>query len=178
MPDLPASRAARLSGACLAGLLAAAAYGNAVGDGFVLDDAAAIAGNRAVTRAPATLWARDFWGGRRERPRTDAYRPLTSATFALDWRLGGGAPWPFHLTNLVLHGLRTALLVAGLWTLATPRVALMAGALFAVHPLHTEAVAGLVGRADVLATLLGALAWWLHRRRATMATLLAPLCLA
>src|SRR5437762_2792653 len=67
--------------------------------------------------------------------------------------------------------------VAGLWTLASPRVALAAGALFALHPLHTEAVAGLVGRADVLATLLGALAWWLHRRRVPAATLLAPLCL-
>ncbi|KAG8305397.1 hypothetical protein J6590_070707 [Homalodisca vitripennis] len=70
--------------------------------------------------------------------------------------MGGMQPVWFHGVNTVLHATccvlltRVALVVASLDT----RFATIAGMLFAAHPIHTEAVAGVVGRADVLACLL------------------------
>ena len=80
------------------------------------------------------------------------YRPLTMLTFAMDWAVGGGAPWVFHLVNVLLH----AAVTYGVWLLARPAgvvTALVAAGLFAVHPVHVEAVANIVGRAELLATL-------------------------
>ena len=80
------------------------------------------------------------------------YRPITLATFALDWAVGGGEPWIFHLINALAHGAVTVLL----WQLARRAglaTGLVAALFFAVHPVHVEAVANIVGRAEVLATL-------------------------
>lgn len=60
----------------------------------------------------------------------------------------------YHFVNVLLHSLVTALvsLLAGKLCRKNS-TAWIAGLLFAVHPIHSEAVAGVVGRADVLATL-------------------------
>src|SRR2546430_17146413 len=84
----------------------------------------------------------------------------------LVWRLGweswGFSPWPFPLRGLILHA--TASLVLGLWLAeATARRALgwLAGALFAVFPLHLEAVGWLAAQWDAWAALFGILSLWL-----------------
>jgi Tfp pilus assembly protein PilF len=117
------------------------------------------------------------------------YRPATLATFALDWALSGGRPGVFHAVNVLLHLLATM----GVFALAYPVLrstgAATAALLFAVHPVHVEAVANIVGRAELLATvgvLAAALAYradaraeaaGLGRRRAAawLATLTATL---
>lgn len=82
------------------------------------------------------------------------YRPVTQLTFALDWVIGDGNPAYFHFGNVVLHILCT-LLVYRLARRMLPVVGcVVAASLFAVHPVHVEAVANVVGRAEVLATLL------------------------
>src|SRR5690242_9172228 len=143
MKDVPASR--RSLGVSIAAvvLVSALAYARAPADGFVLDDAAAIAQHPGVTHpSPFNLLARDFWGGTRRHPRAAAYRPLTTASFALDWHLGHGAPPMFHLTNVALHVLVSVFLLLALWSLdgCTRRAAIAAALLFAVHPVHAEAV--------------------------------------
>lgn len=78
------------------------------------------------------------------------WRPLVSLSYAVQWKLGGaGRAWPFHLVNVLLHAAATAL-VAELARRLTGRtsIALIAGLLFAAHPVHVEAVAYIVGRAD------------------------------
>lgn len=68
--------------------------------------------------------------------------------------MGGLEPWGYHLINVAMHGAVTGLFTSlarlllggGLWSL-------LAGLLFASHPIHTEAVAGVVGRADEGAAL-------------------------
>ena len=67
----------------------------------------------------------------------------------------------FHLTNLAIHTVTVVLLyTTARHRLHLPRpAALLAGALFSVQPVHSEAVAGLVGRADCLSSLLMMLAW-------------------
>ena len=95
-------------------------------------------------------WPSD-WGG-------FLYRPLTVATFAVDWHLGG--PGWFHAVNIVWHGGASVLvaLLAARWIgagdqAAEIRAGLVAGLAFAVHPVHVEAVANVVGRAELMAAV-------------------------
>jgi tetratricopeptide (TPR) repeat protein len=93
------------------------------------------------------------------------YRPLRVAVHALVWAAFGPAPLPFHALNVALHAANAALVLAVARRLT--RSDLRAGAvaaLFAVHPLATEAVANVAGLSDVMyaAFWLGALA--LHLR--------------
>lgn len=84
------------------------------------------------------------------------------------WLFGFGNPVGPHLGNLLLHAATCALIVP-LWRRigVTPEVALVAGVLFAVHPIHVEPVAWVMGRKDVLSTFLGLaslMAWVMARR--------------
>ncbi len=87
----------------------------------------------------------------------ELYIPLTLLSFQLDWLLGGGSAVAFHLTNLLLHSLN-AVLVGIFFTFLLREktnakgMALAAAMLFAVHPLHTEAVVWAAGRKDLLST--------------------------
>jgi tetratricopeptide (TPR) repeat protein len=83
------------------------------------------------------------------------YRPITTASLLFNHALAGAAGDAFwyHLVNLLLHALNVWLV----WQLATrllsQRAAWCAAALFAVHPIATEAVDNVVGRADLLAAM-------------------------
>ena len=98
---------------------------------------------------------------------TGVFRPVTFATFALDWKIGQGfAPW-FHVINLILHAIVTLLLYTLLQKLFQGvdqgnALALAAALLFAVHPIHTEAVASISGRAELLGAGFLIAAWLLH----------------
>ena len=81
------------------------------------------------------------------------YRPAVILSYGLDWSLSGGNPTWFHAVNILLHGVATALVVALALAWLAPPGALAAGLLFAVHPLHVEAVANVVGRAESLAAI-------------------------
>ncbi|KAL8560463.1 hypothetical protein ACOMHN_066576 [Nucella lapillus] len=97
----------------------------------------------------------DFWGTPLTHPGSHkSYRPLCVLSFRLNYLLGGLDPWGYHLGNVLAHA-ATAALFAYLARKLLVRTfpTLVAGVLFAAHPIHTEAVAGLVGRADVMACL-------------------------
>ncbi len=98
----------------------------------------------------------------------ELYIPLTFVSYQVNYLIGGLRPWIYHLTNILLHA-GNALLVAWLLLLLTQKrhVALVAGLLFAVHPLHTEAVAWLAGRKDLLSTFFFLLSFiaYLHYRK-------------
>src|SRR5262249_44208967 len=91
----------------------------------------------------------------------------------------GVAPFGYHLVNFALHAavcVVLALVLARITGDAT--LALLAAFLFAAHPVHTEAVASVVGRAELLAALLGLLAWWIVlARRSVPARAVAALVL-
>lgn len=97
------------------------------------------------------------------------YRPLTALTFAANWTLGGGNPHPFHLVNVLLHAATSAAVLLLARRLLGSGPGLVAGLLFAVHPVHVEAVANLVGRAEVLAALFGVLAVLCYQWDGTLA---------
>ncbi|XP_063699356.1 protein O-mannosyl-transferase TMTC2 [Culicoides brevitarsis] len=138
-------------------VLAFLLYVNTLNAGFVYDDRRAILGNLDVigNRAWHHILHDDFWGT----PLSDSgshgsYRPLCVLTFRLNYLLGGLKPIGYHAVNVFLHCIAT-LLVIRLARQMLPRgpATTIAGLLFATHPVHTEAVAGVVGRADILATV-------------------------
>ena len=138
----------------LLALLAVLPYGNALQNGFAFDDEPVIQRNPVVTDGVdlTRILASPV-------PPGDLYRPLTVLTFAVNERLSPGRAASFHAVNLLLHAAVTLLVFAiAVRLFASARVAAIAAALFAVHPIHTEAVTNIVGRAELLAALFGLLA--------------------
>ena len=145
-------------------------YTSALSGELIFDDEAAITENLDVTDADAVplraLLEHDFWG----EPMASAtshksWRPLTTLTFRLNHAAHGLAPLGYNAVNVVLHALASVLVLAACSTVArAPRVPLLAALLFAAHPVHTEAVAGKVGRADILAACFSLLSYLAHRR--------------
>lgn len=131
-----------------------------VGGPFIYDDVALIDGNTFVHGfehwrgwLTGALWDTNYDPGLAREAR-HFWRPAVLASYAVDWTLGGGEPFVFHLTNLLLHALNVALLfglLAG-WVRST-WPALVGALLFALHPVQTEPVAWIAGRTDSLCAL-------------------------
>ena len=131
-------------------ILVAVSYAPAVlWGGFVWDDV-------IITKAPpirdaAGLW-RIWFSPDDLRQWEGHYWPLLYTTFWLEHKLWGFAPLGYHLVNLLLHSAVVLLVWRLLLRLGVPG-SWFAAAVFAVHPLHTESVAWIMGRKDVLAAL-------------------------
>ena len=138
-----------LAGAALC-LLVAVSYFPALAAGFVWDDELILANAR-----PLHTWsglAQIWFAPRALLPYEVHYWPLLYTTFWLEHKLWGLAPLGYHLVNLLLHTGVVLLLWRLLQRLEVPG-AWFAAAVFAVHPLHVESVAWVIGRKDVLATV-------------------------
>jgi tetratricopeptide (TPR) repeat protein len=145
--------------------LAVTVYLNTFVNPFVYDDVTEIQANPRAHRLSAipSLLTTEFWHG--ERGRGILYRPVTAATLPPLFLLGDGSPWTFHAASILLHALTASLLAAILARLSGRVVpGLVTGILFAVLPIHTEAVAWISGRSEVLYVATGAAAWWFHLR--------------
>ncbi len=118
-------------------------------NGFVYDDVPAVADDARIRTLRPGLVTLPYWGSD---IRDRLYRPLTTLSFGVDWAVGGGAPLMFHLTNVALH-LAVVILVLALArrVLGDGPAALVAALWFAVHPVHVEVVANVVGRSELLA---------------------------
>ena len=125
-------------------VVACLVYVNTLDCGFVYDDAPAIEKNQDLR--PHTPWynlfLHDFWGAPIESETSHkSYRPLCVATFRLNYLLHELRPRGYHLVNMLLHGAVCFLYVQLCGVLfGESCLALIAGVLFAVHPIHTEAV--------------------------------------
>ncbi|XP_062313500.1 protein O-mannosyl-transferase TMTC4 isoform X1 [Osmerus eperlanus] len=152
-------------------LLALLCFLNSYDGDFVFDDSEAIINNKDLN--PDTplnnIWRNDFWGSNLSSNSSHkSYRPLTVLTFRLNYLVAGGLhPVGFHVLNIVLHAVISALMIdvfdiligglaydgEGRRLYQAPKTSLLAALLFGVHPVHTESVAGIVGRADLLCAL-------------------------
>jgi tetratricopeptide (TPR) repeat protein len=161
VPASPGPSAAPRPPAVLAagGLLAlavAAAYANTFRVPFLMDDFFSIQNNESIRHLGQI--------GRLLRPEgfLVANRPLLNLTFALNYAWSGNAPWSYHLVDLLIH-VTGALALFGLArrTLAGPALAgrfgeaalplgALIAALWALHPLQTEAVTYITQRAESL----------------------------
>jgi tetratricopeptide (TPR) repeat protein len=157
--------------------VALAANADVLQNGFGWDDRLIIQN----MKLPEHWWSVLFPGaGHAAKAAAPYYRPMVSLSYMLDLTLWGDGPFGFHFSLWLLHGLNALLvfLLAARWmaigrtqgsapTTVAGRnplrphgiVPLIAALLFAVHPIHAEAVAWIAGRNDVLcaAFLLGSL---------------------
>ncbi len=131
------------------------AFGRSLTASFHFDDYALL--------ADATITAPEGW---LRAWRLEQTRPLTYFTFWMNHALGGANPAGYHAVNLGVHLGAAVLLTAILRRLLEPRAALVAGVLFAVHPIQTEPVVYIYQRGTLLAALLCLAAWrsWLAER--------------
>ncbi|GJQ67341.1 hypothetical protein Trydic_g8237 [Trypoxylus dichotomus] len=149
-------------------------YFNSLFGTLVFDDTEAILKNRDVL--PSTplinVFRNDFWG-------TDvslnishkSYRPVTILSYRLNIFLSDSVilPFHFHLTNVVLYIILCGLVYPMLkMFIKTPKwkadVPFLSTLLFTVHPVHTEVISGLVGRADLLYSILSIISLLLYER--------------
>ena len=169
--------------ALIIAVVATLQYLNAATCGFVFDDHFAVENNRDADarRSGAGLLYHDFWGkDLRKSDSHKSWRPLTVMSFRVVHRFfaadgGGHSPFVAHICNIMLHALISVLVFymvrahlarsdVGVGARRSNRcLALSAALLFAVHPVHVEAVTGVVGRADLLCAILMLTALRLYR---------------
>jgi protein O-mannosyl-transferase len=129
---------------------------------LIWDDEFLLAENRAIRsldKAPYLFslshWVKEYSGT------PGQYRPLRSLTFALSYALWGLEPMGYRLTNLLLYVFTVWMVYAlARRLLKDDLAALMAGVLFAVHPAHTEAVAWIKNRTEIMAALFVLAGMW------------------
>jgi tetratricopeptide (TPR) repeat protein len=130
------------------------AYGPAWNGGFLWDDAAHL--TRPELRSWHGLWRIWFEPGA-----TQQHYPLVHSAFWVQHRLWGDNPSGYHLVNLVLHSGAAAMVALTLRRLSVPG-AVLAAAIFALHPVHVESVAWISELKNTLSAVLylgAALAW-------------------
>jgi len=137
-------------------LLCFIVYGNALHGDFVWDDQMQVVRNsniRTIDNIPrsfvSSLWSFIHTENERDRASHQYYRPTQTVIYILVYQVAGLAPFSYHLTNVALHSAATVALYflcieLGLSALS----AVLAGALFVVHPVHTEAVSWIAGVGD------------------------------
>ncbi|MEB2311398.1 MAG: tetratricopeptide repeat protein [Sorangiineae bacterium] len=145
-----------------------AVYARSLGAPFVWDDRHLILEGSPVTEGRPLLscFTEPFWTNAASESVRAYFRPLTTLSFVLDYRLHATNAAGYHLTNVIFHVLNAALLFALLrkWTAGTLAAALLALG-WALHPRLTEAAGWISGRTDVLATSFVLLALLVFRPR-------------
>ena len=139
-------------------LLVVLAYGNSLDGDFVLDARVLILEDpRLNAFTPSTLreiFTRSYWWPYTEAD--DLYRPVTTLSYFINYAIlgNGNSATGYHIVNIALHLANVLLVYAlALRLMRTVPTAFFMAALWAVHPLTTEAVTNIVGRADLLAAL-------------------------
>ena len=131
------------------------AYCNAPQSGLVFDNSSIIGRDPRIREATAQNIGAILAGGYRYTNPTDGlYRPLTTFTYLFNYAVSGNGTQPagYHWFNLAIHAVNIALVYAlGVLILGEVAPAWALAAIWGVHPLLTEAVTNIVGRADLLA---------------------------
>jgi len=155
-------------------VLAFLTYSNALRGGFVWDDELQIVKNwqiRGLSYIPSAF-SSAFWtfADPEAGAHTNFYRPVQTLSYIAAFQIGGLAPWPFHLINILLHTLASALVYLICVELQiSPAAAAIGAAIFATHPVHTETVAWAAGTPDASCAVFYflSLLLWLRFMRTT-----------
>ncbi len=154
------------------GLLAIAFYINSIGGTFVMDDAIVISDNQFTMKGirgwPGIFGNDTFFGFFKESGKDHLvaggrYRPFSLALFALEGGIFGFKPAIFHLFNIIYYALTCMLLFLLIKALLSRRfdkntallTAFFCALIFTIHPIHTEVVANIKGRDEILCCLFG-----------------------
>jgi tetratricopeptide (TPR) repeat protein len=154
----------RIDARTLVAALAVLVFSGSLGGGFVLDDTKVVRDNPGIRSLSGAL---AYFGSDYHWPHevSGLYRPLVHLSYAVDHAVGAGAPLFFHATNLALHAVCSLLVLALFLELgASAAVAVGGASLFAVHAVHSEVVANLAGRGELLAAGFALAALLAHAR--------------
>jgi len=145
----------KLKLALLLGVIALIVYANTLKNGFVLDDFTVIKENAivrkgisAIPEILSTPYRRGYFI-----TSNDLYRPLSLVMFATEYEIWGLNPTPNHLINILLFAGCVVLLFLFLDSLFERKktgIAFIATLIFALHPIHTEVVANIKSRDELL----------------------------
>jgi tetratricopeptide (TPR) repeat protein len=147
-------------------LIAFVLYGNTLMHDYALDDSIVITSNSYTKEGNfGKIFSTDafegFFGGKRDLVEGGRYRPLSIATFAVEWAISPNNPSFSHFNNIFLYALCGMLLFIFLrqifpekdpvqWWFGVPFILTL---LYLVHPIHTEVVANIKGRDELMALL-------------------------
>jgi tetratricopeptide (TPR) repeat protein len=149
---------------CLSLIAVGVAYVNSLPNDFIRDDHFLIEVNPAIRSIkPLQYLTSPFWG---DKSQLGIYRPFVLFTFAVEYPFWKTWPAGYRGINLLLHainGVLVFLLARGL--VSSPAAAYATAALYVLHPAHTEAVAGVAGRSELLGATFFFTAWLLFRSR-------------
>lgn len=149
-------------------LLAGTFYGQTVGFDYALDDGLVLYDNPYVQhgldfeKGIKPIFTKDTYHGFYEQKGSTGeltggrYRPLSVFTFAVKYAFFGENPGLSHLINLLLYGATLAVLLLlfhKYWFRDRPVLAFLAVLIFAIHPIHTEVVANIKSRDEILSLL-------------------------
>ena len=139
-------------------ILAFTVFANTLTHGFVLDDLAVIEQNKFVqqgfTGIPkllTTFYWEGYWNSN-----AGLYRPLSMVSFAIEWGISPNNPFLHHLINVLLYSISIGALYRLLRSLFpdfSMWIPFCISLLFAVHPIHTEVVANIKSRDEILCFL-------------------------
>ena len=163
------------------GLLILIFFSNSFTTGLVFDSQSIVGVDFRIRELSLTnltlIFTRNYWWPTDE---STLYRPLTTFSYLFNYAILGNGENPagYHIFNFLLHWANAWLVFLIVRHLASRfDVALLAAALFAVHPVNTEAVTNIVGRADLLATLFVLFGGWCYLERRLAGVVVAG-CLA
>ena len=152
-------------------------YANTLGHDYTQDDAIVIYDNmftqEGIAGIPGILKYDTFYGffkteGKANLVSGGRYRPFTLLMFAVEWELFGRNPMIGHLINILLYGLLCAAIFLFLQLLlkdtmsskAAAMLSFMVALIYLAHPIHTEAVANIKGRDEIMSMLGSIVAFW------------------
>jgi tetratricopeptide (TPR) repeat protein len=165
--EVTPQKAPHLIACSLISLLVLVLYTNTLGNSFAFDDGHMVVKNqliRSLSNIPKIFFVHYWYSDSAEKfSGYPLYRPMVILTYALNYAIHKLDPMGYHLVNLALHLITSNLVY--LLVFLTARHFLLAavvGLLFAAHPIHTEAIANVVGRADILASAFMLSAWALY----------------
>ena len=157
--------------------LAFVLYANTLTNDYTQDDAIVIYDNmftqKGVSGIPGILKYDTFYGFFKEEGKANLvsggrYRPFTLIMFAIEWQIFGRSPFVGHLINILLYGFLGIMIYKLLEIMLLRkkedddiRIIILATALFFIaHPIHTEAVANIKGRDEIMTFLGSIVALW------------------
>src|SRR3989338_861953 len=125
-------------------------YANSLNNAFVSDDIPAILKNPAISH-PLRFWL-------------DPFNLLNSFSYLI----AGYSPFLYHLTSIILHSLNTILVFFFLSLFFKAESSFLGACLFAVHPIHTEAVTWVSGRPYIITSLFILVVYLLYHNATTV----------
>ena len=134
-------------------LLSFLVYANSLQNEFIWDDKEMIEENSVIRdyKNLPKIFSSSYWFTGPGTVKKGNYRPLTTTSYLFNYQIAGLSPAAFRVVNILLHAVNAVLVYWLAYILGVSGIfALLCGLIFAIHPIHTEAVVWIVGRAEVM----------------------------